>query len=161
MTTSIEHRSVQANGITFHVAVSGREDAPPILCLHGFPEGWMSWRRTMEELSEARVYAPDLRGYPGTEYPRDGYDVFTLTDDIKALIEVLGIDKPVLVTHDWGVRWGGSSRTDTRISSESWSSSIARIQGHWCGPCCTWRTFSPSESRGSPSSRSPGSPNSS
>lgn len=56
----------------------------------------------MEELGEARVYAPDLRGYPGTERPRDGYDVFTLTDDIKALIEALGITRPVLVGHDWG-----------------------------------------------------------
>jgi epoxide hydrolase 4 len=34
--------------------------------------------------------------------PRDGYDVFTLTDDIRALIQTLGIDKPVLVCHDWG-----------------------------------------------------------
>ncbi|TMC22022.1 MAG: alpha/beta hydrolase [Chloroflexi bacterium] len=102
MIASIEHMRVQANGITFHVAMTGREDAPPILCLHGFPEGWMSWRQVMETLSETRMYAPDLRGYPGTTRPRDGYDVFTLTDDIKALIEALGIDKPLLVSHDWG-----------------------------------------------------------
>ena len=48
------------------------------------------------------MYAPDLRGYPGTAYPKDGYDVFTLTDDIAALIEALGISRPVLVGHDWG-----------------------------------------------------------
>ena len=65
MTGDIEHLRVQANGITFHVAVSGPPDAPPILCLHGFPEGWLLWRATMRELSEFRVYAPDLRGYPG------------------------------------------------------------------------------------------------
>jgi epoxide hydrolase 4 len=104
MTISIEHRSVQANGITFHVAIAGRNDAPSVFCLHGFPEGWMSWRPVMEALSEVRLYAPDLRGYGATERPRphDGYDVFTLTDDIRALIQVLGIDKPILVSHDWG-----------------------------------------------------------
>jgi epoxide hydrolase 4 len=102
MTTSIEHRHIQANGIAFHVAVAGREGAPPVFCLHGFPEGWMSWRPVMTRLSEARWYAPDLRGYGESARPRDGYDVFTLTDDIKALIETLGIDKPVLVAHDWG-----------------------------------------------------------
>jgi pimeloyl-ACP methyl ester carboxylesterase len=102
MTTDIEHRRVLANGITFHVAIAGPEDAPAILCLHGFPEGWMSWRPVMERLTGVRVYAPDLRGYPGTERPRDGYDVFTLTDDIKALIAALGIDRPMLVSHDWG-----------------------------------------------------------
>lgn len=102
MAPNIEHLQVQANGITFHVARSGRQDAPPVLCLHGFPEGWMSWRAVMPALNDAYVHAPDLRGYPGTDRPRDGYDVFTLTDDIKGLIEVLELDKPVLVSHDWG-----------------------------------------------------------
>jgi epoxide hydrolase 4 len=100
--TVIEHRQVQANGITFHVAVSGKEGAPPILCLHGFPEGWMSWRHVMELLPNCRIYAPDLRGFPGSSYPQGGYDVFTLTDDVKALIEVLGIQGALLVAHDWG-----------------------------------------------------------
>jgi epoxide hydrolase 4 len=102
MAINIEHRSVQANGITFHVAIAGLNDAPSVFCLHGFPEGWMSWRPVMEALSEVRLYAPDLRGYGATERPRGGYDVFTLTDDIRALIQVLGIDKPILVSHDWG-----------------------------------------------------------
>lgn len=56
----------------------------------------------MEALSEYRVYAPDLRGYPETESPKDGYDVFTLTEDIRALIEALELSRPSLVTHDWG-----------------------------------------------------------
>ncbi len=103
MTANIEHMNVQANGITFHVALTeARKDSPSILCLHGFPEGWISWRQVMETMGETRVFAPDLRGYPGTARPRDGYDVLTLTDDIKALIEVLGLDRPVLVAHDWG-----------------------------------------------------------
>jgi pimeloyl-ACP methyl ester carboxylesterase len=102
LTSAIEHLHVQANGITFRVAVSGPNDAPVILCLHGFPEGSMGWRPLMEALPHARIYAPDLRGYPGTDQPRTGYDVFTLTDDVKALIEALHLDQPLLVTHDWG-----------------------------------------------------------
>jgi pimeloyl-ACP methyl ester carboxylesterase len=102
MPANVEHMQVKANGITFHVAVAGANNAPPIFCLHGFPEGWMSWRPIMELLSDARVVAPDLRGYGQTERPTDGYDVFTLTDDIRALIETLGINRPLLVSHDWG-----------------------------------------------------------
>jgi epoxide hydrolase 4 len=102
MPANIEHMQVKANGITFHVAVAGANNAPPIFCLHGFPEGWQSWRPIMELLSNARVVAPDLRGYGQTEHPADGYDVFTLTDDIRALMETLGIDRPLLVSHDWG-----------------------------------------------------------
>ena len=66
----------------------------------------MSWRPLMEGLKEARLYAPDLRGYGETVRPREGYDVFTLTDDIRALIQALGMDKPILVAHDWGRRFG-------------------------------------------------------
>jgi epoxide hydrolase 4 len=102
MPANIEHMQVKANGITFHVAVAGANNAPPIFCLHGFPEGWQSWRPIMELLSNARIVAPDLRGYGQTEHPADGYDVFTLTDDIRALMETLGIDRPLLVSHDWG-----------------------------------------------------------
>ena len=102
MTSAIEHLHVNANGISFRVAVSGPKDGPVILCLHGFPEGSMGWRPLMEALPQARLYAPDLRGYPGTDQPRTGYDVFTLTDDVKALIESLKLDRPMLVTHDWG-----------------------------------------------------------
>ena len=102
MSNRIEHLRIAANGIHFHVAVAGRGEALPILFLHGFPEGWMSWRAVMEALSEYRVYAPDLRGYPEKESPRGGYDVFTLTDDIRSLIEALGLVQPALVSHDWG-----------------------------------------------------------
>ena len=102
MPANIEHMQVKANGITFHVAVAGANNAPPIFCLHGFPEGWQSWRPIMELLSNARIVAPDLRGYGQTEHPANGYDVFTLTDDIRALMETLGIDRPLLVSHDWG-----------------------------------------------------------
>jgi pimeloyl-ACP methyl ester carboxylesterase len=106
MTTSIEHLRIPANGIHFHVATAGDKDAPPILFLHGFPEGWMSWRDVMGILSEYRMYAPDMRGYGETERPKDGYDVFTLTDDIKELIAALGLQQPAIVSHDWGGELG-------------------------------------------------------
>lgn len=62
----------------------------------------MGWRPLMKAMPQARMYAPDLRGYPGTDRPRNGYDVFTLTEDVKALIEALRLNRPMLVTHDWG-----------------------------------------------------------
>jgi len=73
-------------------APAGPPDGPAVLCIHGFPEGWMSWRPVMHALGEARMYAPDMRGYGDTDRPRNGYDVFTLTDDIAALIGALGLE---------------------------------------------------------------------
>lgn len=106
MGEQVRHRVVEANGITFHVASSGPTDAPAILCLHGFPEGWMVWRAAMEALPEVQVHAPDLRGYPDSERPSNGYDVLTLTEDVKGLIEALGLRRPLLVGDDWGGELG-------------------------------------------------------
>jgi epoxide hydrolase 4 len=116
--SAIEHRYVQVDGVTFHVAVSGPEGAPSVLCLHGFPEGWMSWRTIMGQLDDVRVYAPDLRGYPGTSGGVDRCDPFTLTDDIKGLIQALGLVQPVLVGHDWGgaLAWIFAHRASELVS---------------------------------------------
>jgi pimeloyl-ACP methyl ester carboxylesterase len=150
MTTGIQHRQVQAN-----VATSGRPDGPPLLCLHGFPEGWMSWRPVMRELVEAPLYAPDLRGYGDTERPRSGYDVFTLTDDIAALIQALGLQRPVVVSHDWGGALGW-------IFGHRYSHLIGKLAVVNCPPPRTpVRTSRPFASRGCPSSRSRGCPSSS
>src|SRR5262245_44141510 len=82
----IRHRRVRANGVDFHVALSGRDDAPLLLCLHGFPESWFSWRHQLEHLSDRfLVAAPDLRGYGDTEHPASGYDIRTLAADATAI----------------------------------------------------------------------------
>jgi pimeloyl-ACP methyl ester carboxylesterase len=102
LTAGIEHIRVSANRTDFHVAAAGPAAAPAVFCLHGFPEGWMSWRPVMEIVKEARFYAPDLRGYGESGRPEKGYDVLTLTDDVKALITALGLQQPLLISHDWG-----------------------------------------------------------
>src|SRR5688572_3419401 len=108
MAAPLEHMRVPANGINLHVVAAGPEDAQPIVFLHGFPEGWMSWRKVMDRLSDRyRVVAPDLRGYGGTDKPEDGYDMHTLSDDIREMIEMMSLKNVVLVGHDWGgaVSW--------------------------------------------------------
>jgi len=71
--------------------------------LHGFPEGWFSWRFVMEALADDYfVLAPDLRGYGQSDKPADGYGLMTLTDDIHDVVRQL-TDQPItLVGNDWG-----------------------------------------------------------
>src|SRR5829696_1024933 len=97
----VEQR-VRANGIEFNVAGSEDGGSPPVVFLHGFPESWIAWRPVAESLPGVRVYVPDLRGYGRSERPPEGYDVWTLIDDVRALIEELRLDRPVLVGNDWG-----------------------------------------------------------
>jgi pimeloyl-ACP methyl ester carboxylesterase len=83
------HREVRANGLRFHVAECGEGDRLA-LCLHGFPELWISWRHQMPLLARLgwRVQAPDLRGYGGSERPahRDDYAIEKLMDDVAGLV---------------------------------------------------------------------------
>ena len=49
-----------------------------------------------------RVVALDLRGCGESAAPDDGYDLGTLSADVAALCERLGLDRPVLVGHSLG-----------------------------------------------------------
>ncbi len=105
----IRHRSVDTNGITLHVAEAG--EGPPVILLHGFPEGWYSWRHQLPALAAAGYHAvaPDQRGYGETTRPDQisAYSMFHLAGDVVGLIAALGKGRAVLVGHDWGapVAW--------------------------------------------------------
>jgi pimeloyl-ACP methyl ester carboxylesterase len=96
---------VAANGINFEVATMGSGDRLA-LCLHGFPEHAYSWRHQMPLLARLgyRVWAPNLRGYGGTDSPREvsAYRTRTLVEDVASLIRAAGARETLLLAHDWG-----------------------------------------------------------
>jgi soluble epoxide hydrolase / lipid-phosphate phosphatase len=98
------HGFVETNGIRLHYVEQG--EGFPVLLLHGFPELWYSWRHQIPALAEAgfRAIAPDLRGYGESDKPDaiDAYDIHHLVADLVGLLDALGIDKTVIVGHDWG-----------------------------------------------------------
>ncbi|KAL6638206.1 hypothetical protein ACP70R_025778 [Stipagrostis hirtigluma subsp. patula] len=107
---AVRHRTVEANGITMHVAETGGGEGgasrPAVVFLHGFPELWYSWRHQMEHLAARgyRCVAPDLRGYGGTAAPPEvsAYSAFHVVGDVVALLDALGLHKVFVVGHDWG-----------------------------------------------------------
>ncbi|XVF31405.1 hypothetical protein REPUB_Repub16aG0143200 [Reevesia pubescens] len=100
----IQHRMVNVNGITMHVAEKGQGEV--ILFLHGFPEVWYTWRHQILALSSLGYHtvAPDLRGYGDTEAPSSitSYSCMHIVGDLIALIDSLGVEQVFLVGHDWG-----------------------------------------------------------
>ena len=96
---------IEANGLAFEVATAG-EGERLALCLHGFPELHYSWRHQMPMLAEMgyRVWAPNLRGYGGTDRPEgtDAYRLRTLAEDVAQLIDASGAKEVTLIAHDWG-----------------------------------------------------------
>lgn len=125
MSSIIKHHNVTVNGCTFHVAESIPDSKrlrqavhKTIFCLHGFPEGWLGWRLLMREMPNVRFIAPDLRGYPASDMPKKGYDVFNLIKDIDLLISEFKLEKPILLAHDWGgaLGWIYAHQYPNRIS---------------------------------------------
>ena len=95
-------------GVRVHVAETGPPDAPPVLCLHGWPQHWLIWRRVWPALAgEYRVICPDLRGHGWSGWPDDGdFHKARLADDAVALLDVLGLPRAHVIGHDWG-GWTG------------------------------------------------------
>ncbi|GAA4606532.1 alpha/beta hydrolase [Actinoallomurus liliacearum] len=103
----VTHRFVEANGVRFHVAEAGPADGTPVLFLHGFPQHWYAWRHVVALLpGHHRLVMPDFRGFGWSEAPERGYDTDTRVDDVLALMTALGLDRPLLVGHEWGA-WVG------------------------------------------------------
>jgi pimeloyl-ACP methyl ester carboxylesterase len=108
MASSIEHRTINVNGINIHVAIKGPENAPVILFIHGFPQLWYSWRHQIEALSSLgyRAVAPDLRGYGDTDAPAEvtSYTVLHVVGDLIGLLDVVAPNQEsvFVVGHDWG-----------------------------------------------------------
>ena len=104
----IVHRFFDApnrHGTTrIHVAQEG--EGKPVVFIHGFPEGWFSWRDQMHALAGAgfRAIAPDLRGYGESDKPLgvENYKSSLVAGDVAALIESLGEGPVPVVGHDWG-----------------------------------------------------------
>jgi pimeloyl-ACP methyl ester carboxylesterase len=110
---AIRARTVEGvNGLALHVLEAGREDAPCVLLLHGFPELAYSWRKVMPQLARAgyRALAPDQRGYGRTSgwdgnYDCDlgAYGALNLVRDAMGLLHALGIRAvAAVVGHDFG-----------------------------------------------------------
>jgi pimeloyl-ACP methyl ester carboxylesterase len=93
------------------LAVFERGDGPPVVFVHGFPELAFSWRHQLPALAAAgyRAIAPDMRGYGQSDKPPavSDYTVQKLIGDLTGLMDAGGIDKAVIVGHDWGalVAW--------------------------------------------------------
>lgn len=110
------HR-VAANGISHHVTTSGA--GPAVLLLHGWPLTSHTWRHVTPLLAAAgyRTLAPDLRGIGGSDRPAGGYDVESLAEDARALLDAFELEQACVVGIDLGtpVAWMLAMRHPGRV----------------------------------------------
>jgi pimeloyl-ACP methyl ester carboxylesterase len=105
----VRHRYLPlSTRVRVHLAEAGPADAPAVLCLHGWPQHWLIWRRLIEHLQdECRLLCPDLRGMGWSGWPADGdFRKDRLAEDALALLDRLGIERAHVIGHDWGAFTG-------------------------------------------------------
>jgi pimeloyl-ACP methyl ester carboxylesterase len=102
--------SVRTSVLEIAYEESGAADGIPVFLMHGFPYDPRTYDAMVPALVAAgcRVIVPYLRGYGPTRFlapdtPRSGQQA-ALGNDLKELIDGLGVQRPVLAGYDWGGR---------------------------------------------------------
>jgi pimeloyl-ACP methyl ester carboxylesterase len=101
---------VRAGVLDVAVERHGSRSGRPVLLLHGFPYDVRCYHDVAATLADAGadVVVPYLRGYGPTRFVdaatmRSGQQA-ALAHDLLALIDALGLDRPVVAGYDWGGR---------------------------------------------------------
>lgn len=93
---------IKTNGFSMGLTMRGR--GMPLLFVHGFPLNKSMWQAQTHELANAfTVLAPDLRGHGQSDAPAGDYSMDLFADDLKTLLDHLGLPKVLLV----GLSMGG------------------------------------------------------
>lgn len=86
------------------------QGARTAILLHGWPDSPACWKAVAPVLADGgyRVLVPALRGFAPTRFrdattPRSG-QLAALGRDLLDFIDMLGLERPALIGHDWGAR---------------------------------------------------------
>ena len=106
-THHFEYGPGDAERILWHYVEAGPNDAEVIIFLHGIPDSWYQWRHQMGVLSQTyRCIGIDLKGYGQSEKGAGDYRHGGVAEQLYDMIQLIGITKFNLVTHDRGTVQG-------------------------------------------------------
>ncbi|HEY7383212.1 MAG TPA: alpha/beta fold hydrolase [Beijerinckiaceae bacterium] len=97
---------VKANGITFHIAIHGREGAPWLTFSNSHATDLSLWDGQAARFADRfRVLRYDTRGHGGSEATDGAYDFALLSADVVALWDALSVTR----SHYVGLSLGGTT----------------------------------------------------
>ena len=93
---------VKVNDIEIYYKVKGEGES--LVLIHGITGSTMNWLYQIPEFSmHYKVIIYDIRGHGKTDKPKQKYSIKLFADDLRGLLNKLGIDK----AHVLGVSMGG------------------------------------------------------
>ena len=76
---------------------------PPVVLLHGLASTCRIWDLAAPLLArDFAVVAVDQRGHGDSAKPPHGYDFATVAQDVAAMLQARGLERPILAGHSWG-----------------------------------------------------------
>lgn len=99
------HEIYGPSGVRLHAMETGRPEGLTFLFVHGISQCSLAWMRQLHsDLAQSfRLVAVDLRGHGLSERPEVGYEDSKLwADDLRAVIEALGLESIVLCGWSYG-----------------------------------------------------------
>lgn len=106
----LQHKITTTDGLKIATYECGNPDGQDILFIHGFSQAAMCWKEQFNDPDLAqkfRMVALDLRGHGASDKPDDlAYyqESRQYADDIKSVIDGLGLNRPILVAWSYGGR---------------------------------------------------------
>ena len=106
----VTQKQVRTAALEIAYEESGTASGTPVILLHGWPYDPRCYDQVVPPLAAAgcRVIVPYLRGFGSTRFlsadtPRSGQQA-ALGNDLRELMDALGIGRAVLAGYDWGGR---------------------------------------------------------
>jgi haloalkane dehalogenase len=100
----------------------------PVVFLHGNPTSSHLWRKVMPLVGPGRLLAPDLIGMGDSGKPAIEYTLADHARYLDAWFDALGLDRVVLVGHDWGgvLAFDWAARHPGRVAGVAFLETIVR-----------------------------------
>src|SRR4051812_30587011 len=133
---------------TVHYEDSGTGSA--FVFLHGNPSSSHMWRNVLPGVGAGRLLAPDLIGMGRSGKPDISYDFADHARYLDAWFDALGLERVVLVGHDWGgaLAFDWAARHPERVLGLAFFESIVKPMA--------WEDLSPQARKRSEAIRTPG-----
>lgn len=136
---------VWLSDLRLNAELSGPDEAPPVILIHGLGLGLRLWDGVLPALARTRVLTLDLRGHGLSDSPPAPYALGTLIRDVERLADHFGLrDAMVLGQGEGGLIAQGlavkrldlvralvMTGTATRLGNpDVWAALIARLRSH-------------------------------